>query len=191
VKPAGRAFSVCVLANLRDVKDPLRAAWAAARLPAESRVEVVHAGAPLVREWEERARAEERANPRYRYVGPLLRGAAAHLLRSSHVVVLSSLMEGGANVLGEAMTYGVPALASRVEGNVGLLGDDHPGLFPAGDTEALAALLLRCEREPGFLESVRAAGSRRAWLFAPARERDAWRRLMTEVLVREDVRARR
>jgi hypothetical protein len=35
---------------------------------------------------------------------------------------ISSLAEGGANVIGEAAVVGIPVLASRIPGNVGLLG---------------------------------------------------------------------
>jgi glycosyltransferase involved in cell wall biosynthesis len=75
----------------------------------------------------------------------------------------------------------VPVLASRVDGNVGLLGSDYPGYFPAGDTRALARLLDRLEREPAFARRLATAVARRAPLFRPARERAAWRRLLAEV----------
>ena len=57
-------------------------------------------------------------------------------------MVLSSLSEGGANVISEAVAAGVPVLASRIDGSVGLL-DDYPGYFPVRDTAALARLLER------------------------------------------------
>ena len=63
------------------------------------------------------------------------------MLAGAHLLVMPSLVEGGANVIGEAIVHGVPPLASRIDGNVGLLGADWPGLYPAGDRSALAALL--------------------------------------------------
>ena len=54
-------------------------------------------------------------------------------------------------MISEAAVAGVPVLASRMDGNVGLLGADYPGYFPVGDTEALARLLERLEREPRFV----------------------------------------
>ena len=87
-------------------------------------------------------------------------------------------MEGGANVVSEAVVAGVPVIASRIDGNVGLLGDAYDGYFPARDTAALAAILDRAEREPGFLDRPGAQGRARKPLFAPEREREAWRRLL-------------
>ncbi|MFO0981072.1 MAG: glycosyltransferase [Planctomycetota bacterium] len=127
-----------------------------------------------------------RRNRRYRWLGELPRGRALRLLRASHVLVLSSLLEGGANVISEALAAGTPVLASRIPGSVGLLGADYPGYFPAGDTRALAALLARAERDPRFRARLRAACRRRAPLVAPERERAAWRALLEELPVHED-----
>jgi glycosyltransferase involved in cell wall biosynthesis len=96
-------------------------------------------------------------------------------------MVLSSLSEGGANVISESIVAGVPILASRMEGNVGLLGADYPGYFPVGDTEALARLLRRIETDRAFVANLRRAIGRRAPLFRPEREIEAWRRLLAEL----------
>ena len=42
--------------------------------------------------------------------------------------------EGGANVISEAEVAGLPAIASDLEGSVGLLGADYPGLVPVRTT---------------------------------------------------------
>ena len=96
-------------------------------------------------------------------------------------MVISSLSEGGANVVSEAAVAGVPVLASRMDGNVGLLGVDYPGYFPVGDTNALARLLQRLENEPPFVARLEGALARRTPLFRPARETAAWRRLITDL----------
>jgi glycosyltransferase involved in cell wall biosynthesis len=96
-------------------------------------------------------------------------------------MVLSSLSEGGANVISEAIVAGVPILASRMDGNVGLLGADYPGYFPVGDTKALARLLQRIEGDRRFVAALRRAIARRAPLFRPQREIAAWRRLLAEL----------
>jgi glycosyltransferase involved in cell wall biosynthesis len=106
------------------------------------------------------------------------------LLAQSHAMVISSLNEGGANVISEAAVAGVPILASRMDGNVGLLGRDYPGYFPVGDTRALARLLRRVEEEPSFVACLGKALAKRAPLFRPARERAAWRRLLAELKAR-------
>lgn len=64
---------------------------------------------------------------------------------------------------------------------MGLLGARHPGLFAVGDTRALRALLLRAERERTFYDRLAQASLRLAPRFAPAAEREAWRRLLAEL----------
>ena len=180
-RPDRSVFQVCVLAHLRPVKDPFRAAMAVRRLPPTSRVVVVHAGAALSPAMERRARRETVRNPRWRWAGDLPRAAAMRLLARSRALVLSSRAEGGANVVSEAVVAGVPVIASRIPGSVGLLGEDHPGWFPVGDTAALAALLRRAETDEAFLARLRRSCVRRAPLFTPARERRAWCDLLAEL----------
>jgi glycosyltransferase involved in cell wall biosynthesis len=96
-------------------------------------------------------------------------------------MVLSSRMEGGANVIGEAAVAGVPILASRIEGSIGLLGARHPGFFDVGDTHALRDLMLRSESERGFYRELKRASREAAGLFRPERERRAWRALISEL----------
>ncbi len=177
-RPSARAVVVSVIGHLRDVKDPLRAAEAARLLPATSRVRIEQVGRAYTAAWAARAHAEMKTNPRYLWRGDVPGAAVRRLLARSHAMVISSLSEGGANVISEAAVAGVPVLASRIDGNVGLLGAGYPGYFPVGDTKALARLLRKLEHEPPFVASLRKALARRAPLFRPAREVAAWRRLL-------------
>jgi glycosyltransferase involved in cell wall biosynthesis len=91
-------------------------------------------------------------------------------------------MEGGANVIVEAVTAGTAVLASRVSGNVGMLGDGYAGYFPVGDAQALARLVQRCWSDAAFHRRLtRECRARRA-LFTPAHERAALLRVLGEVL---------
>jgi len=180
-RPSKRTFDVCVVGHLRREKDPLRAAWAARGMPPDSRLRVLHAGGARDPEWAEAARREMARNPRYRWLGEVPAWRVRRLYERTHAMVISSLAEGGANVVSEAVAAGLPVVASRIPGNVGLLGSDHPGTFPPGDTDALRALLRRAEGEPEFLAELTRHGARRASLFAPERERAAWRRLLDEL----------
>ena len=180
--PSRRTFDVCVVGHLRHEKDPLRTAYAARGLPAESRLRILHAGGARDPEWAGIAEGEMARNPRYRWLRELPAWRVRRLYARAHAMVISSVMEGGANVVSEALVSGLPVIASRIPGNVGLLGSDYPGYFPAKDTEALQALLWRAEREPGFLENLARHGSVRAELFSPEREREAWRRLIEAVV---------
>jgi putative glycosyltransferase (TIGR04348 family) len=173
-EPRGDRFTVAVLAHLRDVKDPLLAARAARRLPTASRVVVVHAGAAHEHRWASAARAEMELNPRYRWRGELTRHAALELLASADVLACTSHAEGGANVVSEAIALGVPVVGTAVDGTTGLLGDDHPGLVPIGDAEALAEVLRTLEGDPAVYAEARGRVEALRHLVDPAHEREGW-----------------
>lgn len=172
-------FEVAVVGELRAVKDPFRTALAARRLPTDSAVRVVHAGAASSEEVAERAAKEERANARYTWIGEVSHEDARALIARSRLLSISSRHEGGPNVLSEALALGTPILATRIPGVVGLLGDDYPGCYAVGDTEALSVLLGRAEREPAFYRTLDEHCRARAELASPAREADAWRELLS------------
>ena len=169
-----------VVGHLRPVKDPFRTALAVRRLPPESRIRVLHLGAAMDEEMASRARAEMRINPRYRWLGEQPRARVQQILARSALCVLSSKLEGGANVLSEAIVASTPVLASRIAGSVGILGEDYDGYFNVGDSEELAGLLHRAERDPAFLARLSAQCTRLRPLFHPARELAAWRKLIPE-----------
>lgn len=180
-RPRSPFFDVCVVGHLRRVKDPLRAAFAVRRLPASSRLRVLQAGSAREPAMAGRARAEERRNPRYRWLGGLSYPRTRRLIARSRLLVLSSQMEGGANVLSEALVDAVPVLASRIPGSVGLLGPGYSGYFPVGDTEALRKLLLRAESDRRFYRRLKSWCARLAPRFHPGRERAQWRKLLAEL----------
>lgn len=180
-RPRGAAFDVCVVAHLRPVKDPFRAAQAVRRLPVASRIRVLHAGRALTPAMAQRARAEMQRNPRYRWLGERTSRQVRTLLGRSKLLVLSSRMEGGANVISEALRASLPVVASDIPGSCGLLGIRYPALFPVGDTTRLASLLRRAETDQRFHGRLVAAGRRRARLFTPERERRSWAELLREI----------
>ena len=182
--PLRRAFEVLVIGHLREEKDPLCAAEAARLVPAYSRVRVIHLGRARDESWAERARGEMARNPRYRWRGEVPGSAVRRALARAPLMVLSSIMEGGANVVSEAVAAGVPVVASAIPGSIGLLGADYPGYYPVGDRAALARQILRAEQEPAFLEALRRHCAARAPLFAPEREREVWRDLLARLAER-------
>jgi len=103
------------------------------------------------------------------------------LLSASKVCVISSRIEGGANALSETIVAGVPVLASRIEGNLGILGRDYPGLFDVGDTNELMKLMARAESDPRFLTRLQGHAQKLAPLFDPKQERKAWSGLLAEL----------
>jgi glycosyltransferase involved in cell wall biosynthesis len=175
-------FTVAQLAHLRAVKDPLLPADAVRLLPGSSAVRVVHAGAVIDPGLGARAAAETRANPRYTWLGPLPPARARRLLASSQALVHPSRHEGGANVVSEALALGVPVLATRIPGTVGILGRDYPGYFPVGDAAALAGLLTDAESDTGLYDELRRRCAALRPLTDPAREQASWRSLLAGLL---------
>lgn len=180
-RPAQRRFAVCVVGHLRAEKDPLRTAIAARALPAVSRIRIEHLGKARDEFWLEAARTEMRNNPRYVWRGEVAPGEVRRCFARSHAMVISSLMEGGANVVSEAIVAGLPVIASAIPGNVGLLGAGHPAYFPPGDEAALASLLARAESQAGFLDAIRRHMDMLAPRFTPERERAAWAALLADI----------
>lgn len=174
-------FDVAFVAHLRAEKDPLRAALALRGLPRESRLRVVHAGRALTEEFRVAAESEEASNPRYRWLGEISPAASRALIARSRLLVLTSTMEGGANVLGEAIMSGTPILASRIPATVATLGGKYPGLFAVGDTAALTRLFTRAERDPKFLATLTRETRARRGLFLPSVEKAAWRSLLRDL----------
>ena len=177
-RPRGDRFEVCVVGHLREVKDPFRAAEAARLLPDDSGVRIEHAGGALSEVMATRARDEMRHNKRYEWLGELSHAQALRLIARCRVMVLSSQMEGGANVICEALACGTPVISSQISGSVGLLGRDYGGYFAFGDTAGLAAQLRRCETSAAYLDELTQACRRRAYLVDPAHERHALTRLL-------------
>jgi len=172
-QPPFDEFRVVVLAHLRSIKDPLLAARAASMLPPTSRVAVHHGGRAMDDDWLLQVSAEAASNERYVWHGELNAAAALELLASADVLACTSISEGGANVVTEAIAMGVPVVGTRMAGNVGLLGDDHPGLFPVGDHLGFASMLDWLELSPTALDELAQRSVDRQHLTEPETERRA------------------
>lgn len=164
---------IVVLAHLRPVKDPLLCARATRLLPAGSRVVIHHAGGGMDPDLVAQARREVDENPRYRWYDELDAVAARTLLSTAHALACTSLSEGGANVVTEAIALGVPVIGTHIDGNIGLLGRDHPGLVPVGDEQAMADLLDRLETDSTLLADLQRRTDDRRHLTDPATEQAA------------------
>lgn len=182
--PSTPGFDVCVIGHLRFEKDSLRAAKAARVLPKTSRIRVLCAGRAHDAHWERLATQEVDENPRFRWLGELEKPDVVELMAKSQLLVMSSVMEGGANVISEACRAGLPIIASNISGNIGLLGRDYAGYYPVGDTSALAEVLERAETNSKFLEQLRRQVGQIAGLFTPEKEQESLEQALSLALQR-------
>ncbi|MFY9341265.1 MAG: glycosyltransferase [Planctomycetota bacterium] len=184
--PAARAaiFRACVLAHLRPVKDPLLPITALAHVPRRHPLELVLAGRALTQELADAVRAAAARDPRIRWLGPLRHRAARELLASSHVCIVPSAAEGGANVVSEAIAAGTPVLATAIPGNLGLLGADWPATFPVGDEKKLAQLVERAATDERWRRELEQRLQALRPQVDPARERAAWQLLLADLGLR-------
>lgn len=180
--PLKSCFEIAVSGHLREEKDPFRAAAALPYLPAASRIRLTHLGGAMSAGMAAAAREWMAREPRYRWLGELAHGKALRLLARSRLMVISSLMEGGANVVSEALAAGVPVIASRIPGNIGMLGSEYAGYYPVGDEKALSRLMWRAESEPEFYRRLKRQCAARKCLVGPQRERLSLKNLLAELL---------
>ncbi|MEO5661109.1 MAG: selenoneine biosynthesis selenosugar synthase SenB [Polaromonas sp.] len=173
LKPAhksSRRFGVLMVGHLRDEKDPMTFMRAAAR-DFDADIHFEQIGLALAPRFADAAHATGQRTPRYRWLGGLSRAATRQRIKRAHLLVNCSLMEGGAQVILEAVQSGTPVLASRISGNIGMLGADYAGYFTVGDDARLAALVRRCAAEPDFLALLQRQCCERARLFEPQTEK--------------------
>ncbi len=180
-----------MVGHLRDEKSPQTLFEAARLLKAYPDIMIDHIGDPLDEALGEQARASALACPNYRWLGGLAHEATRGRIQRAHVLIHASTMEGGAHVVMEAVCSGTPVLASRIDGNVGMLGANYPGYFELGNAKALSALLVRLrkcqltagtELEDTFLTQLQAHCAERAPLFDPLTEQEALIRLVTDLI---------
>jgi len=148
-KPAKQKFRICVIGHLREEKDPLRT-LAALRFLSKRDLEIVQIGKLLDPKLKPQTK-----DKRYRWLRGVTHARALKLLASSHAMVISSRMEGGANVVCEAIRIGVPVLASTISGNVGLLGEGYAGYFTTGDEASLAALIIKVQDKGALYKTLK------------------------------------
>lgn len=171
-----------MVGHLREEKDPATYFAAARLLAGRSDIQLDHIGAPLDAALGKQARALAASQPDYRWLGALPHGPTLARIQRAHVLVHCSVMEGGAHVVMEALRCGTPVLASRIPGNVGMLGRDYLGYFEPGDAGQLYSLLARCRDDATMLPTLQAQCAARAPLFEPGRERATLRRVLAGLL---------
>jgi glycosyltransferase involved in cell wall biosynthesis len=155
---------------------------AAARLGESTAIRVIHIGEALSPELAQRANETMAACSHYHWLGGLSRETTRRWIARAHALVHMSRLEGGAQAIIEAVRSGVPVLASRIGGNVGLLGEDYAGYFEVGNSQALARSIERIAAEPGFAALLASQCALREPGFRPETEQRLVRQLLADLL---------
>ena len=172
-----RYFDVTMIGHLRAEKDPTTF-MAASQLLKTRNVRMLHIGGALDPALGKLAEKTQQLNSHYRWLGNLAHAETRQRLKHSHLMVITSKMEGGANVIIEAVTSGVPVIASDIPGNRGMLGEDYAGYFPLGNSSKLAQIIDRAASDRKFYSHLQTQCVARAPLFLPERERAALLKLV-------------
>ncbi len=170
VSPLKNQFEISVIGHLREEKDPFRCAMALGYLPQSSRIRVCHMGRAMSPEMEMQAQYWMAQQPRYRWINEIPHWQVCKQLARSRAMVISSRMEGGANVISEALVAHVPVIASHIPGNIGMLGEDYKGYYAVEDEHQLAAQLQRLEIDRGFYAALKKQCAKRLPLVHEKRE---------------------
>ncbi|MGJ8657869.1 MAG: glycosyltransferase [Akkermansiaceae bacterium] len=128
------------------------------------------------------ARKWEVEDSRFQWLGGVSYKESLKWMQRSVVTINTSLMEGGANSVGESIVLGVPVLASKVEGNVGMLGEDYVGYFSANSEQELAELMYRVLNDQCFLSKLRDQVGVRSKRFLRESETKDWVNLIQKIV---------
>ncbi len=186
-----RHLRAVMVGHLREEKSPQTLFAAAGLLKDHADIFIDHIGDALDPDLGKLAQVCSMQNPNYRWLGGLPHTSTLRHIQRAHILVHTSRMEGGAHVVLEAVCSGTAVIASKIDGNVGMLGADYAGYFAFDDARSLAELLLRCrqdqacENQPythGFYAQLLEQCAQRAPLFAPAAEQTILLKLVKELI---------
>jgi glycosyltransferase involved in cell wall biosynthesis len=105
-------------------------------------------------------------------------------MAKADLLLHTSAMEGGALVIAEAFGQGLPVVASRIPGHLGILGDDYPAYFTQGDAEDLARQIMVFVGDNTVANAWHAAlVQRAARLCDPGREAQQLVEIVQEILL--------
>jgi putative glycosyltransferase (TIGR04348 family) len=181
-----RHLRAVMVGHLRAEKSPETFIKAARLLTEAGDILLDHIGAPLDADLAALARATAAECPGYRWLGAQPHETTLRRIQRAHVLVHASRMEGGAHAVIEALRLGTPVLASRIDGNVGLLGRDYAGYFRWGNATQLSAMLVQCRasmlRGEGLLPRLTGQCRALSPRFDPGAEAAALEGVLAELL---------
>lgn len=173
-------FNILIIGHLRQEKDPFCLPQALPFLSDKSEIRIAHYGRALSEEMAVQAQKWQKEDRRYQWFGYKNPAFVRQKMRHADLLVHSSLLEGGANAICEAIQTDLPIIASEVSGNIGMLGADYPGFYPVQDAKALADKIRKAMNDKIFYQALQQKIKARQTFCAPAREKAAIDTLLKE-----------
>lgn len=161
-----------VIGHLRAVKQPFIAVESIQLL--DDSLRLVMLGKEVDSDSGEISRKWQAQEFRFKWLGGVEYREALQWIQRSVATINTSLLEGGANSVGESIVLGVPVLASKIEGNIGMLGDDYAGYFSPDSKQELADLIHRVIHDFDFLQKLREQVNMRGKKFLRENEKRDW-----------------
>ena len=180
--PPKRHFLASIIGHLRSEKDPFCAAQSLKLLSPDSKIQLIQLGQAMSPDFKKEAISLHKNIERYQWLGQVSHSKTLQWLSCSHVMIISSVMEGGAHVVSEAIAIGIPVIASDIPGNRGLLGNSYPAYYPVGDQVALSELLNKVETNPVFYQKLCKAIAGRQKITKPELEQESIQKLIKSLV---------
>ncbi|MFK7911355.1 MAG: glycosyltransferase family 4 protein [Akkermansiaceae bacterium] len=161
-------FTIIYAGNIRQEKNPALLLAVAKKLPSAIQLELYGDAGDL-------------RSSKLNFHGVVPHKEMLRAMSKAHVLLNTSFQEGGANAICEAISMGLPVLATAIPGNIGMLGEDYAGLFPSDDLEALVNLIEKAANDSDFYALLKKQVAARAPLFAHERESASWLDLLNDL----------
>ncbi|MEO1857586.1 MAG: glycosyltransferase [Rubritalea sp.] len=171
--------SLALIGHLRPVKNPFLMNQALEKL-ADIKLEAFTLGAALEPSMLSEVQCWQQSNPRFNWLNDVTYSKTLSWIEQVDFTLNTSHSEGGSNAVAESIALGTPVLASKIEGNVGMLGDDYLGYFEPDNVSALAALIRRSITDHSFHSKLLQQIADLQQNFLPAKETAGWLKLLKQ-----------
>ncbi|MFC5050629.1 glycosyltransferase [Rubritalea spongiae] len=165
--------SVLLAAHLRPVKNPFLINKALTLLP-QLQLHAFTLGAALDPQMAEQANHWQTIDRRFQWLNTLPYPETLSWMRQVDFTINTSHSEGGSNAVAESIALGTPVLASRIEGNLGLLEDNYLGYFEPDSPQSLADLLALALSDPDLQAQLHTQTQNLQHKFLPEKEIQGW-----------------
>ena len=169
--------SLALIGHLRPVKNPFLINMALKELDA-LKLDVFTLGAALEPSMLANVKTWQLADPRFHWLDDIPYAETLSWIQQVDFTLNTSHSEGGSNAVAESIVLGTPVLASKIEGNIGMLGDDYLGYFEPNNPSSLVKLIRRSITNSSFHQTLLQQITELQKNFLPEKEIEAWLKLL-------------